>query len=51
LEDENNPNVKHKIVVDEAANLLDALANKGVTKNKAGIRIYNQKCYTVHWDD
>jgi hypothetical protein len=51
LEDENNPNQKHKILVEEGANLLEALGNNGVAKNKAGIRIYNQKYYTVHWDD
>lgn len=48
LEDEKDPNVKNKIVVDERLNLLEALANKGVTKNKAGIRLYNQKYYTTH---
>lgn len=51
LEDEKDPNKKHKIVVDERANLLEALENNGVPKSKAGIRIYNQKYYTAHWDN
>jgi hypothetical protein len=38
--------------VDERVNLLDALANKGVCKtNKAGIRLYNQKYYSVRYDE
>lgn len=47
IEDEKDPNIKHKIVVDERLNLLEALANNGVCKNKAGIRLYNQKYYTT----
>ena len=39
-----------KIVVYERNNLLDALGNKGVTKAKGGVRIYNQKYYTTHCD-
>jgi len=50
LEDENNPNVKHKVVVDEKVNLVEALGNSGVAKNKAGIRLYNQKYYTTRFD-
>jgi hypothetical protein len=50
LEDENDPDKKHNVVVDERANLLEALANNGVAKNKAGIRLYNQKYYTVRTD-
>lgn len=50
LEDEKDPTKKHKVLVDERVNLLEALENNGVAKNKAGIRIYNQKYYTVHWD-
>lgn len=50
LEDENDPNVKHQVVVDEKNNLLEALQNHGVCKHKAGIRLYNQKYYTVHYD-
>lgn len=51
LEDEKDPNVKHKIVVDERAILVEAIANKGVAKHKAGIRLYNQKYYTVRYDE
>lgn len=51
LVDENNPDVTHKVVVDERSNLLEAIQNKGVCKNKAGIRLYNQKYYPVHYDD
>ena len=49
LEDENDPNKTHKVVVDERNNLLEALANNGVAKHKAGIRLYNQKYYTVRY--
>jgi profilin len=48
--DANDPNKKNKIVMDERANLLDALAHKGVSSHPAGIRLYNQKYYTVHYD-
>lgn len=51
IEDEKDPNVKHTVVVDERANLLEALANHGVCKNKAGIRLYNQKYYPVRYDE
>ena len=51
LEDEKDPNVKHNVVVDERVNLLEALGNHGVSKNKAGIRLYNQKYYTVREDE
>ena len=51
LEDEKDPNVTHNVVVDERANLIEALNNKGVAKNKAGIRLYNQKYYTVRFDE
>jgi len=30
--------------------LLEAISNEGVAKNKAGIRLYNQKYYTTHYD-
>lgn len=50
LVDENNPDVTHKIVVDERVNLLEALSNHGVAKHKAGLRLYNQKYYTVRFD-
>ena len=49
MEDENDPNKTHKIVVDERANLIDAWKNKGVSHNPAGVRIYNQKYYTVRF--
>ncbi len=51
LVDDKDPNVTHKVVVDERVNLLEALANQGVCKNKAGIRLYNQKYYTTRFDE
>ena len=51
LVDDDNPDKTHKVVVDERTNLLEALSNKGVCKNKAGIRLYNQKYYPVHYDE
>lgn len=51
LEDEKDPNIKHSVVVDERVNLIEALNNKGVAKNKAGIRLYNQKYYPVRYDE
>ena len=51
LVDEEDPDKTHNVVVDERANLLEALNNKGVCKNKAGIRLYNQKYYTVRFDE
>jgi hypothetical protein len=51
IEDEKDPNILHDVVVDERVNLLEALSNKGVTKNKAGIRLYNQKYYPVRYDE
>ena len=50
LEDEKDPNKKNQVIVDERLNLLEALANQGVTKHKAGIRLYNQKYYTVNFN-
>ena len=38
------------IIVDERVNLMEALDNNGVPKNKAGIRLYGQKYYTAHFD-
>jgi hypothetical protein len=32
-------------------NLLEAIAGKGVCKNPAGIRLYNQKYYAVRYDE
>ncbi len=43
--------MKHNIVVDERVILLEAIANKGVPKSKAGIRLYNQKYYLVRFSD
>jgi hypothetical protein len=51
LEDEKDPKKMNKVLVDEKANLLEALENNGVSKSAAGIRLYNQKYYSVHWDD
>ena len=48
LEDETGKATK--VVVDERVSLLEAVANKGVTKQPYGIRIYNQKYYTVSSD-
>jgi hypothetical protein len=50
LEDEKDPNITHPIIVDERAALLEAIANNGVPKSKAGIRLYNQKYFTVRAD-
>ena len=51
LEDEKDPNIKHNVVVNERENLLEALSNIGVAKNKAGIRLYNQKYYPVRYSE
>ena len=51
IEDEKDPNVFHNIVVDERVNLIEALTNNGVPMSKAGIRLYNQKYYTVRYDE
>ena len=51
LVDDDNPDKTHKVVVDQRANLMDALSNKGVCKNKAGLRLYNQKYYPIHYDE
>jgi len=51
LEDENDPSKKHQIVVDERVNLIEAVGNNGVSKHKEGIRLYNQKYYTVHFEN
>ncbi len=51
LVDAEDPNKTHNVIVDERANLIDALHNKGVCKNPAGIRLYNQKYYTVRYDE
>jgi hypothetical protein len=39
-----------KTIVDERVSLLEALNNKGVSKQPYGIRIYNQKYYPVNFD-
>lgn len=51
IEDEKDPNVKHTIVVEEGKNFIEAMQNRGVAKHPAGIRLYNQKYYTVNCDD
>lgn len=51
IEDDKDPNKKHNIVVNEGANLLDAMAHKGRPKCPADIRLYNQKYYTVRFDE
>lgn len=50
LEDDKDPSKKYNVVVDERVNLLEAVANAGVAKHKEGIRLYNQKYYTVHYE-
>lgn len=50
IEDENDPKKMNKIVVEEGKNLVEAINGKGVTKHPAGIRLYNQKYYTVNFD-
>jgi hypothetical protein len=50
LEDDKDPSKKHNVVVDERVNLLEAVANSGVAKHKEGIRLYNQKYYTVNYE-
>lgn len=50
LEDENDPNKKNKIVVDEGNNFIDAMQHNGRTSHPAGLRLYNQKYYTVNYD-
>jgi hypothetical protein len=51
LEDESDPNLKKNVVVSEGEILLEAVANKGRPKHPAGIRLYNQKYYTVRFDE
>ena len=48
MEDPMDPNKKNKIIIDERPILLEALANNGVAKHIAGVRLYNQKCYFVN---
>ena len=50
MEDAKDPSKTEKIVLDERVNLIDALNNKGVCPHPAGIRLYNQKYYTVNYD-
>ena len=47
LEDENGKVTP--IIVDERVSLLEALANNGVPKRPEGIRLYNQKYYSVNF--
>jgi len=51
IEDEQDPTKTHNIVVEEGKNLIDAMEHNGVTTHPAGIRLYNQKYYTVRYDD
>ena len=39
------------MVVDEGANFVEAMGNQGRTKHPAGLRLYNQKYYTVNVDE
>jgi hypothetical protein len=39
------------VVVDERTVLLETLSNKGVPKSKTGIRLYNQKYFSVRFDE
>ena len=51
LEDANDPTKTNTIVVDEGKNFIDAMEHKGVATHPAGIRLYNQKYYTVNYDE
>ena len=51
LEDANDPNKTQKVVIDELAIVREAWDNKGVAKHPAGLRLYNQKYYTVSFDE
>lgn len=50
MEMEDEVGKKNKVIVDERVSLLEALGNKGVSKQPYGIRIYNQKYYPVNFD-
>mmetsp|Transcript_41641 Transcript_41641/g.47957 ORF Transcript_41641/g.47957 Transcript_41641/m.47957 type:complete len:167 (-) Transcript_41641:194-694(-) len=39
-----------KITMNEVANLVDAMENKGVTAKKGGLRLNGEKYYLVHYD-
>ena len=51
LEDENDPSKTNNVVVDEGANFVEAMGNNGRAKHPAGLRLYNQKYYTVRYDE
>ena len=38
-------------MVDEGKNFTDAMEHKGRTSHPAGLRLYNQKYYTVRYDE
>ncbi|CAK66765.1 unnamed protein product (macronuclear) [Paramecium tetraurelia] len=48
--DEKNPDITTKVAYDEKAAFIHALAHKGETGNPAGVRINNQKYYTIQFD-
>lgn len=50
VEDNDKPEVMHKIVMDERAAIMDAIAHEGVCKLPGGLRLCNQKYYSVHPD-
>ncbi|CAD8093068.1 unnamed protein product [Paramecium primaurelia] len=48
--DEKNPDVTTKVAYDEKAAFVHALTHNGESGNKAGVRINNQKYYSVQFD-
>jgi profilin len=50
IPDANNPDKTVKHHCDEKKNLLEAVGNKGVTKDAAGVRINGEKYQTVRFD-
>ena len=50
IADANNPDKLVKHQTDEKKNLLEAINNRGVTKEAAGIRITGEKYMTVRFD-
>lgn len=50
VEDNEKEGVMHKIVMDERLAVMDAIANEGVCKLPGGLRLCNEKYYSVHPD-
>ena len=51
LPKDSNPDEEEDFVVDERTNLLEAIGNKGVPKAKSGLRINNEKYFSVMFDE